>query len=76
MARANTEIIRQVVLIVPEGLELVARNTKLLPGVMAVESPGPDRIRIAYDPAATSPDQFLNLARQAGYAAELQPESP
>ncbi len=76
MAHVNNRIQRTVILTLdhaPEhGEEIIGDAVRKLPGVDAVQVQTlTGRLLIDYDPGLTSPTQFLNLARQAGYKADL-----
>lgn len=75
MAHVNNEILRRAILVVeePQGGEMVGDALRRMPGVAAVTA-GMDegRLEVRYDPALTSPGQFLHVALEAGFSARLQ----
>ncbi len=75
MAHTDNAILRSATLYLrgaPGWEAIVGDALRRIPGVAEVKVDGDGvGLRVRFDPALTSPDQFLNLAVQAGYEAHL-----
>lgn len=76
LAHADNEILRIVRLMAAtkhQGWEeIIGDALRRIPGIGDVlVDAGQDSLLVRYDPTQTSPDQFINLAQQAGYTVNI-----